>query len=112
MQNSRFNEYRTLWTVVLFDLPVKTKKDRKEYAKFRKSLQKDGFELFQFSTYIRHSFSRENADVHKRRVKYALPPKGKVGILTITDKQFGLMELFEGQSPVESDRPPQQLEMF
>ena len=112
MQNSRFNEYRTLWTIVLFDLPVKTKKDRKEYAKFRKSLQKDGFELFQFSTYMRHSFSRENAEVHKRRVRYALPPKGKVGILTITDKQFGLMELYEGESKVESDRPLQQVEMF
>ncbi len=98
--------------MVLFDLPVKTKKDRKEYAKFRKSLQKDGFELFQFSTYVRHSFSRENADVHKRRVKYALPPKGKVGILTITDKQFGLMELFNGQSQMEAERPPQQLDMF
>jgi len=112
MQNSRFNEYRTLWTMVLFDLPVLTKKDRKEYAKFRKALLKDGFELFQFSTYMRHSFSRENAEVHKKRVKFALPPKGKVGILTITDKQFGLMELFEGESRVESERPPQQLDMF
>ena len=98
--------------MVLFDLPVLTKKDRKEYAKFRKALLKDGFNLFQFSTYIRHSFSRENAEVHKKRVKFALPPKGKVGILTITDKQFGLMELFEGESPIESERPPQQLDMF
>ena len=98
--------------MVLFDLPVLTKKDRKEYTKFRKALLKDGFHLFQFSTYMRHSFSRENADVHKKRVRHALPPKGKVGILTITDKQFGMMELFEGQSQAEAERPPQQMEMF
>jgi len=112
MNDSRFNEYRTLWTMVLFDLPVKTKKDRKEYTKFRKALMKDGFHQFQFSTYLRHSFSRENAEVHKKRVKFVLPPKGKVGILSITDKQFGMMEIFDGQSREETERPPQQLDMF
>ena len=31
------------------------------------------------------------------RVKKILPPKGHVGIMTITDKQFGMMELFYGK---------------
>lgn len=112
MQNSRFNEYRTLWTLVLFDLPVETKKDRKNYTKFRKALLKDGFRLFQFSIYMRHSFSRENAEVHKKRVRRNLPPKGRIGVLTITDKQFGMMEVYEGDSLAEPEKPPQQLEMF
>ena len=41
-----------------------------------------------------------------------LPEKGKVGIMCITDKQFGSMELFVGAK--SSDLPPiaQQLELF
>jgi hypothetical protein len=34
----RFSEYRVMWLMVLFDLPTETKKDIREYAKFRKRL--------------------------------------------------------------------------
>ena len=60
----RFSEYRIMWVLVLFDLPTDTKKDKKAYADFRKNLQKDGFTMFQFSIYVRHCASSENADVH------------------------------------------------
>ena len=109
---TRFSEYRIMWVFVLFDLPTETKKDRKEYAQFRKRLQKDGFEMFQFSSYIRHCPSAENADVHIKRVKNSLPPHGKVGILRITDKQFGDIEVFDCQKETIVNPPPQQLELF
>jgi len=108
----RLNEYRILWVLVLFDLPTQTKKERKQYGLFRKKLLKDGFTMFQFSIYLRHCPSRENADVHIRRVRLSLPPTGKVGILTITDKQFGLMEIFYGKKPTEVPEGYQQLELF
>lgn len=65
----RFSEYRIMWILVFFDLPTDTKKDRKAHALFRKNLQKDGFTMFQFSIYIRHCASTENASVHIKRVK-------------------------------------------
>ena len=65
----RFSEYRVMWVLVLFDLPTETKKDRKVANDFRKKLQKDGFTMFQFSIYIRHCASVENANVHIKRVK-------------------------------------------
>ena len=108
----RFNEYRILWILVLFDLPTETKKDRKLAAKFRKEIMADGFAMFQFSIYLRHCSSRENTDVHIKRVKKLLPPKGHVGILTVTDKQFGMMELFYGKEQKELPGTPQQLELF
>lgn len=108
----RFSEYRVLWILVLFDLPTETKKDRKNYATFRKKLQKDGFTMFQFSIYLRHCPSRENAEVHIQRVKKSLPPLGHVGILTITDKQFGSIELFYGPRQTELPVESRQLEMF
>ena len=101
-----------MWVLVFFDLPTDTKKERRQASLFRKRLLKDGFTMFQFSIYLRHSASRENAQVHIKRVKSFLPPLGHVAILNITDKQFGMIELFYGRK--ESERPdtPQQLELF
>ena len=108
----RFSEYQVMWIFVFFDLPTETKSDRKKYAEFRKHLLQDGFTMFQFSIYLRHCPSRENADVHIKRVKNRLPKDGYVGILTITDKQFGQMELFRGCQRIKQDTPTQQLELF
>ena len=108
----RFSEYRIMWALVLFDLPTETKKERKAHAQFRKKLLEDGFTMFQFSIYLRHCASRENADVHIKRVKSFLPEKGYVGILCITDKQFGAMELFYCKKEKAVTTPYQQLELF
>ena len=110
--HTRFSEYRIMWVLVLFDLPTDTKKDRKEYALFRKKLLMDGFTMFQFSIYLRHCPSAENADVHIARVKKWMPPFGKIGILRITDKQFGDMQIFDCCKEVLKDQPVQQLELF
>ena len=109
---TRISEYRVMWVLVLFDLPTDTKKDRKAATDFRNKLLKDGFTMFQFSIYIRHCASSENADVHIKRVKSFLPEYGKVGILCITDKQFGNLELFFGKKPQLVNAPGQQLELF
>ena len=112
ISTERLNAYRIMWTLVMYDLPTETKKDRKLAARFRKDLLQDGFSMFQFSMYVRHSASSENAEVHKKRVKLLLPALGKVGILQITDKQFGQMELFYGAKAQELPEIPQQLELF
>ena len=112
INTDRLNAYRIMWTLVMYDLPTETKKERSTAARFRKELLKDGFSMFQFSMYVRHSASSENADVHSKRVKNILPEHGKVGILQITDKQFGQMEIFYGAKPVELLNVPQQLELF
>src|SRR5574344_2883266 len=108
----RISEYRVMWVLVLFDLPTATKKERKIYSDFRKKLLQDGFIMFQFSIYLRHCPSKENADVHIHRVKSQLPKYGHIGILEITDKQFGNMEIFFGKQPQEIPQIGQQLELF
>ncbi len=72
---NRFNKYRIMWLYVFFDLPTETKLERKIASQFRKTLLKDGFYMFQFSIYLRHCSSRENAKVHEKRVKVNLPKK-------------------------------------
>lgn len=108
----RFSEYRIMWVLVFFDLPTDTKKERKNAALFRKRLIEDGFVMFQFSIYMRHCPSSENAQAHINRVKSFLPDLGQVGILCITDKQFGNMELFSEHKPKKCEDIYIQLELF
>ena len=110
--HNRLNAYRIMWVLVFFDLPTETPAERKIAARFRKNIMRDGFQMFQFSIYLRHCSSRENSDVHITRVKKILPENGHVGIMCITDKQFGMMEIFHGHKEVGKNPPAQQLEMF
>jgi CRISPR-associated protein Cas2 len=72
----------------------------------------DGFQMFQFSMYVRHCSSKENTEVHLKRVRKFLPPKGHVGLMCVTDKQFGLMEIFRGKEIMNAPDTVQQLELF
>jgi CRISPR-associated protein Cas2 len=101
-----------MWVVTMFDLPVDTKQARKAYAQFRKSLLQDGFTQMQFSVYLRHCPSEENAAVHIQRVERALPPNGEVRILTVTDKQFERMRIFWGKMRRAVEKVGEQLELF
>ena len=108
----RFSEYRIMWVLVFFDLPTETKKDKRAYQLFRKQLQKDGFTMFQFSIYVRHCASIDNAEVHIKRVKNFLPEYGNVAVMCITDKQFDNIEVFTGSKTVKIKSQPMQLELF
>ena len=109
---NRFSEYRIMWVLVFFDLPTITNKDKKNYATFRKKLQRDGFTMFQLSIYARHCASYDNAAVHIKRVRSFLPQYGNVCIMCITDKQFSNIEVFNGKMPKEKCIEGQQLELF
>ena len=101
-----------MWIFVYFDLPTETKKDKRAYTDFRKGIMRDGFTMMQYSIYSRHCNSRENAEVHKNRVKALMPEKGDIIIFEITDAQFGRMEFFLGGNKDRAKSQPQQLEMF
>jgi CRISPR-associated protein Cas2 len=101
-----------MWLFVFFDLPTASKTDRKNYARFRKDLQRDGFGMMQFSVYVRHCASGELANVHEKRIEKILPPHGQVSILRITDKQYGDIINFWGKKESKLAPTPQQLELF
>ena len=107
-----FGGLSTMWLVVLFDLPTDTKVARKEYTRFRKFLLNDGYTMMQYSVYMRHSSSNENALVHSKRVKLALPDEGEVRIIKITDKQFGKIDVFYGKKRKNIEAAPLQLQFF
>ena len=109
---NRLNAYKIMWLFVMFDLPTETKAERKAASDFRKHLLADGFTMFNYSIYVRHCPSTENAEVHIQRTIRNLTDKGHITILDTTDKQFGRMRVFKGKKPSKPITGWQQLELF
>lgn len=101
-----------MWVMVMFDLPVGTKEQRRDYAKFRKKLIEHGFWQLQYSVYARPCFSDDTAAAYRARIQPWLPPLGQVRILMFTDKQFGRMEVFYAKIKVDPEKVPEQLSFF
>lgn len=101
-----------MWIIVFFDLPTNTPQEKASATRFRNNLLKDGFNMLQYSVYIRHCVSHESRDVHEERIKSFLPNDGHVSILTITDKQYSNIINIWGLTAVSLKPAPAQLEFF
>jgi CRISPR-associated protein Cas2 len=106
------SEFRTVWVVVLFDLPVTSKLARRRYAKFRKRLLENGFLKLQFSVYARPFETQESSETVQNSIISEVPPLGNVRILMVTDKQFGTMKSFVGKKQTENEPSYKQILLF
>lgn len=104
--------WRSMWVIAMFDLPTDTKAARRAYTRFRKDLLEDGFTMMQYSIYIRHCASIDNAEMHAIRMGSKVPDKGEVRFLTITDNQFGRIKVFVGKKRDKTESAPAQLQLF
>lgn len=111
-RREHLSPYRIMWVVVMFDLPVGTKQERKQATNFRNNLLDLGFEMSQFSVYLKYCASSEKAESIGSRIPHYLPPGGKIDILTITDKQFANMKRFYGTDRIKNDGKVDQLHLF
>jgi len=87
----------------MFDLPVDTKKRRKDYTEFRKRLIKDGFFMIQFSIYGLIARNNDDAQKHVNRVKNYLPTVGSVRVLTVTERQYASMLILVGKETAKEN---------
>lgn len=106
------SEYQAVWLVVMFDLPTKTKGDRRRYAQFRNILLEQGFSMLQFSVYARPFLSEEASDPCRLLLTSELPTKGHVRLLMVTDRQYGKMKSFYGKKEVPVKEPIRQTMLF
>ena len=106
------NGYRLMWMLVMFDLPVGTKAQTREATQFRGFLLDEGFEMAQFSIYIRLCNGKERYETYLRRIERHLPEGGDVHILGFTDKQYENIVRFSGQAKSPTRKNPDQLALF
>lgn len=82
--------------IVMFDLPVTGKKERRRYQRFRKFLIGDGYSMIQYSVYSRVTNGIDGVQKHLRRLRANLPPAGSVRAMTVTEKQYASMLILVG----------------
>lgn len=90
--------YRYMRVIVLFDLPVLTEKNRRDYRTFRKFLIKSGFLMLQESVYCKLAQNNVVADAIAENVRKNKPGSGVVQLLRVTEKQYAKMEFVVGES--------------
>lgn len=96
----------------MFDLPVVEKKERKAATDFRNILLDMGFEMAQFSVYMRFCTSQAQIETYCKRVEQALPEGGKINILVFTDKQYERIISYHGQTKQPAKKTPDQFSLF
>lgn len=99
--------------IVLFDLPVTSKANRRAYARFHKFLLKNGYDMVQFSVYARICNSPEAVESHVMRLRAHKPPDGSVRYMRVTEKQFAQMDVLVGvKTRKENPKYANQLTFF
>ena len=83
--------------MVMFDLPVETKKQRRTYSKFRKELIRHGFLMMQYSIYVKSVINQDAANTTINKVRRVLPQHGHVRTMIITEKQYEKMQILLGE---------------
>lgn len=96
--------YDIMWLMVMFDLPVHTKKQMRLATQFRNSLLSLGFSRKQFSVYMRHCENMEAAKRLAQKVGICLLDDGEVSVMYITDRQYGLTQNFYGKNPRKNEQ--------
>jgi CRISPR-associated protein Cas2 len=104
--------YRLMWVAVMFDLPVVEKAERKAATNFRNALLDMGFEMAQFSVYMRFCTSQAQIETYCKRVENVLPEGGRVNILTFTDKQYERIVSYFGKAKQAAKKSPDQFDLF
>ena len=104
---------RFMRILVMFDLPVTSKKDRKAATKFRKFLLEDGYHMVQFSVYSRVCNGYDAVEKHRGRIRAHIPDSGSIRFLCVTEKQYEHMDILLGRfSKEEQPLRYEQLTIF
>ena len=106
-RNLHLNGYKIMWMLVLFDLPVTAKEERKAAAAFRHFLLDNGFAMLQYSAYTKVLSGKELCERYCKLIECNLPKGGKVDVLTITDKQYSNILSFSAGKKAQKSLPEQ-----
>lgn len=101
-----------MWNLVLFDLPVKTKEQRRVATQFRHLLLDLGWSMEQYSVYVRYVPTGMSVVPEIQEMRRHVPAQGKVEIVGITDRQWSKAIRFFNSAPEEPPEPPAQLTIF
>lgn len=103
---------KPVWCLVMFDLPVKTRKETTEANRFRTLLLDMGFSRSQFSVYVQYLPLASRAHVLVKQIKSNLPEGGDIRIVSISDYEWSNAIRFTNKKDAPPDEQPTQLLIF
>lgn len=80
----------------MFDLPVNTPNEKRQYRIFRKELIRNGFTMLQYSVYYRAIQNRAAGKKYEKAIKRFLPVHGEIRLIAVSEKQFNDMQILVG----------------
>lgn len=89
--------------LVLYDLPILSRPEKKAYARFHKFLLRNGYDMIQFSIYARLCNGQDTLDKHLARLRANLPGEGSVRCMQVTEKQFTGIRVLVGTKTKKED---------
>jgi len=101
-----------MWNLVMFDLPVKTALQRRRANGFRHLLKDLGWEMAQYSVYVRYLPTGMSLAPEIRVLRAEVPPQGRVQILAISDRQWSKAIRFINSVESKLDPHPELLTLF
>lgn len=82
-----------MWTLVMYDLPIKTKEDAGAANRFNHLLADLGFFRVQYSVYARYTPTQSGGRSALTYIKAGLPPHGSVRVLCDGHSMGGFVEI-------------------
>lgn len=101
-----------MWMIVMFDIPSSDKKNINISKKFRNKLLDIGFNMMQYSVYIKYCSTKSNVEKHENYIKNLSPKVGKINIFTITNKQFQNIINIENNEYKINKSTPEEYQIF
>lgn len=88
--------------IVMFDLPVDTREQRRAYRRYRTWLIKSGFVMMQQSIYSKIVLNPTAAQFLRMQIRNQEVKEGLIQVMTITERQYADIELVIGETQSET----------
>jgi|SRR5690554_248568 len=93
---------RFMRVIVMFDLPVDTREQRRAYRRYRTWLIKSGFVMMQQSIYSKIVLNPTAAQFLRMQIRNQEVKEGLIQVMTITERQYADIELVIGETQSET----------
>ncbi len=101
-----------VWVLLMFDLPVKTKAQRRRATQYRKMLLDLGFSQVQYSVYSKYLVNASGLRGLIPWLREGVPANGEVRVLRLTDEQWASTYRYYGPEQIPVEGRPEQLGLF
>lgn len=89
--------------LIMYDFPHKTKQQRRNAGNFRRKLIQLGFNMLQYSIYLRVIATQTEKENLIFKVKQITPKQGTVRIISLTESEYAKMKMLSGDRlPIEN----------